>query len=81
MYPATCDVLAVQDRVTWWCTVATPVPLRGIESVGFVALLVTVIAPLKVPVTVGLNDSVSVAVAPTAIVNGVVIDASENPVP
>ena len=60
---------------------ATPVPLRGIESVGFVALLVTVIAPLKAPVTVGLKDAVSVAVAPAATVNGVVTDASENPVP
>ena len=81
MYPATCDVLAVQDRVTWCCTVTTPVPLRGIESVGFVALLVTVIAPLKAPVTVGLKDAVSVAVAPAATVNGVVTDASENLVP
>ena len=74
-------MLAVQDRVTWCGTAVTPVPLSGIESVGFVALLLTVIAPLKVPFEVGLNDSMSVAVAPAAIVNGVVIDASENPVP
>jgi len=46
-----------------------------------VALLATVIAPLKEPVTVGLKDEVSVAVAPAATVNGVVTDASENPVP
>jgi len=61
--------------------VATPVPLRGIERLGFVALLATVIAPLKAPVTVGLKDAVSVALAPAATVNGVLTDASENPVP
>jgi hypothetical protein len=74
-------MLAVHDRETWCWTAVTPVPLRAIESVGFVALLVTVIAPVKVPVTVGIKDAVSVVVEPAAIVNGVVIEARENPAP
>ena len=58
-----------------------PVPLRGIESVGFVALLVTVMVPLEVPVRVGVNDAVSVALVPAAIVNGVFTGVRENPLP
>ena len=81
MYPATCDRLAVHDRVTWCVTAVTPVPLRAIESVEFVALLVTVIAPVKVPVTVGIKDALSVVVEPAAILNGVAIEERENPVP
>lgn len=44
-------------------------------------MLVTVIAPLKVPVTVGIKDALSVVVEPAAIVNGVLIEERENPAP
>ena len=55
----------------------TPVPLSAIESVEFVALLVTVMAPLTVPVTVGAKVAVNVDVAPAASVNGVLTEARE----
>ena len=45
-----------------------PVPLRGIFSVGFVAVDVIAIFPETAPIVVGAKVPVSVAVAPAAIV-------------
>jgi hypothetical protein len=45
-----------------------PVPLSEMMSVGFVAVEVIVIVPGTVPVVVGANVPVNVAVAPAAIV-------------
>lgn len=81
MYPATCDVLAVHDRVTECVVAVTPVPLTGIDRLGLVALLVTVMEPLALPASIGENVTVSDFVAPAARVKEVDTWASENPVP
>ena len=44
-----------------------PVPLRGIDTVTFVAVDVIVMLPDAVPVAVGANDAEKFAVAPAAI--------------
>lgn len=58
LYPATLEVLAVQDRVTECWTGATPVPVRVIAAGDPIALLTTVILPFTLPAMVGLNSTV-----------------------
>lgn len=53
LYPATVDVLAVQDSATECCT--TPVPDSVTVAGEAVALLTMEMVPLTLPVTVGLN--------------------------
>jgi hypothetical protein len=67
LYPATAEVLAVQDKTTECCTVCTPVPDREIVTGEFVALLAIVIFPERSTAVVGVNLTLSVAVPPAAI--------------
>jgi hypothetical protein len=87
--------VTVNDEVVLTCTLPklrlggvavsgprmVPVPLSGMERFGSDALLVTEIEPLAAPDTVGANVTVRTFVAPTANVNGVDTEASENPAP
>jgi hypothetical protein len=58
-----------------------PIPLRGMFSVGFVAVEVIAIFPGTVPFVVGAKVPVSVAVAPAAIVCPVVRPLALKPGP
>lgn len=60
---------------------AAPVPDRGMLSVGFDALDVTVTVPLAVPVEVGANVTLKLVLAPAASVIGVEIVLKLKPVP
>ena len=66
MYPATADVLGVQDSATEWETICMPSPEREIVAGEFVALLATVTLPGKLPVVMGRNIASSVADCPGA---------------
>jgi hypothetical protein len=59
----------------------TPVPERGIVSVGFDAFEVSVTLPLALPADDGLNDTLKVALCPAVSVSGAVIPLRPNPVP
>ena len=61
--------------------VAVPVPERGMVSVGFEALDVTVIAPVAVPVEAGANWTVKAVLWPAPRVNEELMPLSVNPVP
>lgn len=69
MYPATDEVLAVQESVTEGCEDCTPVPERPIVSVAFEALLVIVMSPDEADAVVGAKTTVSVADCPAAMVS------------
>lgn len=56
-------------------------PLSGIERVGFVAFVVTVMVPDAAPVAVGAKVAVNVACAPAAIVCPSLSPLAVNPVP
>src|SRR5258708_10598428 len=58
-----------------------PVPVREMVSGELVALLVTVTLPDALPVTVGANTALRVAVAAAFNVKGTVIPFTVNPVP
>jgi hypothetical protein len=60
---------------------ATPVPDKGIVSVGFDAFDVTVTVPLTVPAEGGLNDTLKLALWPAVSVRGAVIPLMLNPLP
>lgn len=60
---------------------ATPVPDKGIVSVGFVASDVKVTLPLEAAAVCGAKVTVKVVVFPAANVLGVVIPLKLNPVP
>jgi len=58
-----------------------PVPLRGIESVASVALLVIEMLPDALPVAVGANCAVKFTFRPAPMVTGAVMPVMLNPVP
>jgi hypothetical protein len=58
-----------------------PVPLKEIDSVGFVAFVVIVIVPDAAPVVVGANLAVTDAVPPAAIICPTVIPVVLKPEP
>lgn len=58
-----------------------PVPERGIESVGFGALLVIAIEPVKFPAEIGANTAVKVVFFPAAKVMGTLSPLRLKPVP
>lgn len=64
-----------------WPAVAAPVPDRGIDSVEFEALEVTVTAPLELPVEPGANFTVKFVLCPALSVNDELMPLSVNPVP
>ena len=57
---------------------ATPVPDRGMVSVGFDAVEVTVTVPLTFPEDVGVNVTLKVALCPALSVTGRVIPLRVN---
>ena len=59
----------------------TPVPDSGMVSDGLEPFEVTVTVPLALPVTVGVNVTLNVVLAPAASVTGVVMPLKLNPVP
>ena len=61
--------------------VATEVPLRGIDKLGFDALDVKVTVPGNVPADVGAKVTVKVVLCPGVKVTGAVIALRLNPVP
>lgn len=75
------ETLAVHDSVTECGTAEIPVPASGIDRLGLLALLPTVMDPLAMPVTAGERVAVSVFDVPAANVKGVHTAACENPVP
>ena len=62
-------------------TAAVPLPDKGIVSVGFEALDVTVRFPLALPADDGVNETLKVALCPAVRVTGVVIPVKLNPAP
>ena len=74
LYPATTDVLAVQLSATEGGTDGVPVPEREIVAGEFVALLVTVTVPGKLPAAVGVNVTFNVPDCP-----GVNVKVAETP--
>jgi len=60
---------------------ATPVPDRGMLSVGFDPFDVIVTAPLALPADAGVNVTLKVALCPDVSVTGAVIPLRLNPVP
>ncbi len=71
-------LLGVTDRVR---VSAIPVPDNGMERVGFVAVLETVMAPESPPTAVGLKDTVKAVDAPAFKTCGVVRFEKLKPVP
>ena len=61
----------VGDAVMAPLVTEVPVPLRGMDKLGFVASLVTTIEPLAEPVAVGAKVTVKLVLAPEASVRGV----------
>src|ERR1700678_476969 len=61
--------------------VATEVPLRGIDKLGFEAFDATVAVPGNVPADVGAKVTVKAVLCPGVNVSGVVIPETVNPVP
>ena len=59
----------------------TPVPDKGMVSVGFEALDVIVMLPLALPADDGANETLKVALCPAFSVTGVVIPLKLNPEP
>jgi len=59
----------------------TPVPDKGIVSVGFEALDVMVMLPLALPADDGANETLKVALCPAVRVTGAVIPVKVNPEP
>ena len=59
----------------------TPVPLKGIDKLGFDAFEVTATVPGKEPAEVGANVTVKVVLCPGVNVTGGVIPEMLNPVP
>jgi len=58
-----------------------PVPVRGIESVASVALLVIEILPVALPAAVGANCAVKLTFRPAPMVTGAVMPVMLKPVP
>jgi hypothetical protein len=65
-YPATAEVLAVQESVTEWETDCEPFPEREIEVGEFVALLATRMLPGELPAVRGEKAASKVADCPGA---------------
>ena len=59
----------------------TPVPDKGMVSVGLDALDVMVMFPVVLPADDGANETVKVALCPAVKVTGVVIPVKLNPLP
>jgi hypothetical protein len=66
LYPATSDVLEAQVTATEWETACVPAPESEIASGEFVALLITVTLPGKLPAARGENVASNVADCPGA---------------
>ena len=62
-------------------TAVTPVPDKGIVSVGFDAFELTVTFPVTAPADAGVNETLKVVLWPEVRVNGVVIPLKLNPLP
>ena len=60
---------------------ATPVPVNGMFTVGFVAFEVTLTLPLNAPAEGGVNKTLKVELCPAASVTGVLIPLKVNPEP
>jgi hypothetical protein len=71
----------VGDAASVPAVVEVPVPLKAIFREGLAALLVTVTAPERAPVEVGVNFTLNVRVFPAPSVTGVVTGVREKPVP
>ncbi len=71
LYPATADVLAVQDNATECALAWMPVPESEMTAGEFVALLATVTLPVKVPDVDGEKLTCKVAFCPGARVSPV----------
>lgn len=81
-YPSTLDVLAVQAKsIAWEAAVADPLPDAEIVAGEFVALLVTVTVPEKLPDATGRKVSSRVADCPGARISPAEMPLAEYPAP
>jgi len=79
--PAYDEVLGVQFKVTEWLTAAAPDPESEMARGEFVALLVTVMLPERLPVVVGAKVTLKEVDCPATRVTGSAKPAVLNPAP
>lgn len=81
MYPATAELLEFQDNATECPAEATPVPDRAIVIGEFLALLVIVRLPAKLPVVKGLNVVLTEVEVPAPTSRPEALPLAVNPAP
>jgi hypothetical protein len=79
--PEYVEELGVQFKFTVWLTRTAPVPERATVSGEFVALLITVTLPGRLPVEVGANMTLKEVDCPAARLSGSAIPLVLNPPP